>query len=57
MIDYIERNGFIEDKSVLMKDPFKSIGSITVLFKNDMVTAKQIMDVSDQIRENAVIAV
>lgn len=53
LIDYIEQNGYIEDNSVLTKEPFRSVGSITNIFKNDIGTARKILDVSDQIRNNA----
>lgn len=54
IIDYIVANGNIEDNSVLMKEPFKSAGSIVNLFKDDMGTAKRIMAVVDEIKSNSV---
>lgn len=53
IIDYIVANGNIEDNSVLMEDPFRSVGSITSLFKDDMATAKQIMNVVADIKKNS----
>lgn len=53
IVDYIVVNGNIEDNSVLMKEPFKTVGSITTLFRNNMGTAKQIMDVIEDIRRNS----
>ena len=53
IVDYIVANGNIEDNKVLMEEPFRSVGSITALFKDDMTTAKQIMDVVAQIRLNS----
>lgn len=53
IIDYIVVNGNIDDNKVLMGELFKSVGSITTLFKNDLGTAKQIMDVVDQIKKNS----
>lgn len=53
IIDYIVENGNIEDKKVLTEEPFKSVGSITILFREDMSTAKKIIDVVDQIRTNS----
>lgn len=38
---------------VLMGEPFKSVGSITTLFKDDMSTAKQIMEIVNQIKRNS----
>lgn len=52
-MDYIVANGNIEDNKVLMGEPFKSVGSITTLFKDDMSTAKQIMEIVNQIKRNS----
>lgn len=52
MIDYIVANGNIENNAVLMEEPFRSVGSITTLFKDDMATAKKIMEVADNIKKN-----
>lgn len=53
IVDYIVANGNIEDNKVLMEEPFRSVGSITTLFKDDMSTAKQIMELVAQIRLNS----
>ena len=53
IVDYIVANGNIDDNKVLMGEPFKSVGSITTLFKDDMSTAKQIMEVVAQIKRNS----
>ncbi len=53
IIDYIVENGNIEDNSVLMNEPFRSLGSITVLFKDDLSKAKEIMSVVAEIRDNS----
>lgn len=53
IVDYIVANGNIDDNKVLMEEPFKSVGSITSLFKDDMGTAKQIMEVVAQIKRNS----
>ncbi len=53
IVDYIVANGNIEDNKVLMEEPFRSVGSITSLFKDDLATAKRIMDVVTQIRKNS----
>ena len=53
IVDYIVANGNIEDNKVLMEEPFRSVGSMTTLFKDDMTTAKQIMEVVAQIRLNS----
>lgn len=53
IVDYIVANGNIDDNKVLMGEPFKSVGSITSLFKDDMGTAKQIMEVVAEIKRNS----
>ena len=42
IVDYIVANGNIEDNKVLMEEPFRSVGSITALFKDDMTTTTNI---------------
>ena len=53
IVDYIVANGNIDDNKVLMGEPFKSVGSITSLFKDDMSTAKRIMEVVADIKRNS----
>ena len=53
IVDYIAANGNIDDNKVLMGEPFKSVGSITSLFKDDMGTAKQIIEVVALIKRNS----
>ncbi len=53
IIDYIVENGNIEDNSVLMNEPFKSLGSITVLFKDDLGKARELMNVVAEIKDNS----
>ncbi len=53
IIDYIVANGNIEDNKVLMEEPFRSLGSITVLFKDDLGKAKEIMGVVADIKNNS----
>ncbi len=53
IIDYIVANGNIEDNAVLMQEPFRSLGSITVLFKDDLGKAKEIMSVVQDIKNNS----
>lgn len=45
IVDYIVANGNIDDNRVLMEEPFRPVGSITTLFKDDMKIAKDIMSV------------
>lgn len=53
IVDYIVANGNIEDNSALQQEPFKSVGSITVLFKDDMTTARELLDTIAQIKDNS----
>ncbi len=53
IIDYIVKNGNIENNAELMKEPFRSLGSITALFKDDMGKAKEIMGVIEDIKKNS----
>ena len=53
IVDYIVANGNIDDNRVLMEEPFRSAGSITTLFKEDMGTAKKIMEVVAEIKLNS----
>lgn len=53
MVDYISVNGNIEDNQVLTKDPFRSVGSITSLFREDMSVAQQIMKAAEEFRKNS----
>lgn len=53
IVDYIAANGNIDDNKVLMEEPFRSVGSITTLFRDDMGTAKRIMEVVADIKRNS----
>ncbi|MFQ7001762.1 MAG: type I restriction-modification enzyme R subunit C-terminal domain-containing protein, partial [Clostridium sp.] len=51
IIDYVVKNGFIEDKKVLQQEPFRNVGSIVELFKDNMNCARNIMSKVDSISE------
>lgn len=53
VVDYVVVNGFIEDNSVLMQDPFRSVGSITQLFRDNMDDARGIMGVIAEVKKNS----
>lgn len=57
IVDYISVNGMIEDRRVMMDEPFRSVGSIGQIFENDMDIAMKIMAVIDQIKQNAEVTV
>ena len=51
IIDYVVKNGFIEDKKVLQQEPFRNVGSIVELFKDNMNCARNIMSKVDSVSE------
>jgi type I restriction enzyme, R subunit len=51
IINYVVRNGTLE-KQVLQEDPFRSLGSITVLFRDNIDDVKRIIQVIDNINRN-----
>ena len=53
IIDYIVANGNIEDNRVLQEEPFRSVGSIMVLFKNDLDKAKKLLGIVADIKNNS----
>lgn len=53
VVDYIVVNGNIEDKRVFTIEPFKSAGSITSIFKNNLDMANRILRVVEGIRKNS----
>ncbi|RDU22597.1 DEAD/DEAH box helicase family protein [Anaerosacchariphilus polymeriproducens] len=53
IIDYIVANGYVDDNTVFMQEPFRSVGSITTIFKDDMNTAKQILGIVESIKKNS----
>lgn len=53
IIDFIVKNGMIEDKKVMNEDPFKSVGSISFLFKDNKDKAMKIVKIIDDINKNS----
>ena len=53
IVDYVVKNGFIEDNRVLKEDPFRTVGSITTLFKDNMDDARKIIKIINDIKVNA----
>ncbi|WP_029199887.1 type I restriction-modification enzyme R subunit C-terminal domain-containing protein [Oribacterium sp. NK2B42] len=53
IVDYIVANGNIEDDRILMNEPFKSVGSMPVLFKDNMSTARDILSIVEIIKSNS----
>jgi len=52
IVDYVVKNGML-DKKVLQQDPFRTVGSITSLFKHNMPDAKKIISIIDRINKNS----
>ncbi|PLR82616.1 DEAD/DEAH box helicase [Bacillus canaveralius] len=52
IVDYVVKNGTL-DKKVLQQEPFKTVGSIVELFKDNMDDARRITGVIDEINKNA----
>ncbi len=57
IIDYVVKNGLIEDNRVLMEDPFRNVGNLSTLFKDNMNDAKRIMGKVAEIKNNAEIII
>ena len=52
IVDYVIKNGTL-DKRVLQQEPFRSVGSIVELFKDNMDDARKIIGIIDEINRNA----
>lgn len=53
IVDYVVKNGFIEDNKVLMEDPFRTVGSIIDLFENHIEERNKLIKTINKIKENA----
>jgi type I restriction enzyme, R subunit len=52
IVDFVVKNG-VMDKRVLQEEPFKTVGSIIELFKDNMESARKIINIIDQINRNS----
>ena len=52
IVDYAVKNGMLE-KKVLQEDPFRSLGSISELFRDNIKDVKTILQTIDTINRNA----
>jgi len=52
IVDYVVKNGTL-DKKVLQQEPFKTVGSIVEIFKDNMDDARKIIGIIDTINRNA----
>lgn len=53
IVDYIVKNGFVENNKIFMEDPFRSVGNITQLFRDNMNDARKIMEIISDIKKNS----
>ena len=57
IIDYVVKNGLIDDNRVLMEDPFRTVGNLSTLFKDNRNDVKAIMNKVAEIKTNAEIII
>lgn len=57
IVDYVVKNGLIDDNKILQQEPFRNLGSIVELFKENMDEARNIMGVIADIKKNAEVIV
>ena len=53
IVDYVVKNGFIEDNRVLMEDPFRTVGGIIDLFENHVEERNKLIMTINEIKQNA----
>lgn len=53
IIDYVVKNGFIDDNKILQEDPFRGVGNISILFKDSRNEVISIMSKVAEIKNNA----
>ena len=53
IIEYIVKNGFIEDNKILMHEPFRNVGSIVELFQDKLDERAELIKIINQIRDNS----
>jgi len=54
IVDYVVKNGMIEDNRVLTEDPFRSVGNIVSLFENNIDLRTKLLETIKSIRDNAI---
>ncbi|GAA0711502.1 DEAD/DEAH box helicase family protein [Paraclostridium ghonii] len=52
IVDYVVKNGFIEDNRVLMEDPFRTVGSIIDLFENKVDERNKLIKTINELKAN-----
>ncbi|CUQ12485.1 DEAD/DEAH box helicase family protein [Clostridium baratii] len=54
IVDYIVKNGMIEDKRILTEDPFRTVGTIIELFGDDIEVRGKLLKKIDEINKNII---
>ena len=54
IVDYIVKNGMIEDKRILTEDPFRTVGTIIELFGDDIEVRNKLLKKIDEINKNII---
>lgn len=54
IVDYIVKNGMIDDNRVLTEDPFRTVGNIVELFENHIDIRGKLLNTIKIIKENAI---
>ncbi len=53
VVEYVVRNGMVEDNGVLMRSPFTDRGGVADLFGSDLEAWQKVKGAIDSIRRNA----
>lgn len=54
IVDYIVKNGMIDDNRILTEDPFRSVGNIVELFSDNIDIRTKLLNTIKEIKENAI---
>ena len=54
IVDYIVKNGMIDDNKVLTEDPFRNVGNIIELFENNIDMIGKLLNKIKEIKNNAI---
>jgi len=53
LVDYVVKNGFVENNKALMEDPFRSVGSVVSLFGGERTEMLRLMELVNGLKTNA----
>lgn len=54
IVDYVVKNGMIDDNRVLTEDPFRTVGNIVELFEDNIDVRSKLLSVIKEIKDNAI---